>query len=1289
MKRQLFKQCFVMLCAFFMSTVAYSATAVTIPTTNAVDWNNADISNCKIENSGANVGSTGSKTVVTFEFENAISQDYLLSFKTGSKNAAKLQVEFYDASKSYLSQNITVSNTGSWTPTEVHAFLLESLPVGTFTLKLSVTEASSYAGNWGELTVSSFSDYMQIPSDDYLDLNRGTYNGAKVENGGANVGYITNNCSASYSFYNVVEGVHKMLIDICRYNIGGTMNIVITDAISGNVEYDSDYVIASDAPGSYTTNEILLDKMSKGVKTMTLTFSNGSSYICNFKNIKFEVAAASKAQINSIAIEGQVVTQGASTDWMCLLPKEYASATTTFSVSSDNCSISVSAQTDLGEEVDVTCNGDGSYTLPTPDAATGTTITLMLTASEDVALVRESYTLYLFHLASLTMTQLTIDGIAVDLLDAMNSDAHLAQFEDNVYTTIPSVKATFIDGSTATGVVAEQNGTEVTYELTGTLGDESVSYILIIDGCHVYEKGANDEVVQLKYTSDGKSGDGTWSNGVYTLTTNSLDGWNNSSFKLNGSDFVWSVPANIQVKQVIFKSFNANYNAGTLTSLTSEGASAIYIPAKHDYQEPDATAYDLIINIEGHKPGTPVCFSLQGGGQPVAWFELVVEQLEVTTPPAVQALTVTPTQHKNHCVVAVTFDREMKETSATIGDQTIVAEGGSSVLYFPVWDLSYNTSYTFKIPAGAAADTYGNVTTETISQTIEVGSPAVVSKKHFDYVVSNADEFCAAVVAVNQSNTSATSTRKIIFIKNGDYDLGETGQQITGYNVSLIGESRDGVIVHGNRTGISNPVLNLRDRTGFYLQDLTVRNDLDYGANEFKGVGVAVYGGNKTIMKNVRLLSNQDTQVTGETAYLVDCEIHGTVDFICGGGDNFFDRCHLVLENRGGNCICAPATNATMKWGYVFSGCTISAMTGATQVVDGSYSLGRPWLNEPRAYYLNTTMNVLPSVAGWTSMSDLPTHFYEYNSVKVDGSLVDLSDRTNSPTSTNSYSPILSAEEAAKFTERNVLGGVDSWLPTEECVSLSAPMVEFDGNVLKISADDAALCWVVLRDGQYCATTIENTYTLTDEGTYTVRAANAHGGLGETSAQVVYNHKTSLATTSVGWSTGCFPVAVQVPEGTKAYYVSSITSDNELVLSRMTSIPAGEGFIFNAKEGDYEFTASEKSPDAISNLLVGTLSSIEVEPSSIMVLGKIDAGTVGFMNYTASQLAAQKAYLPKTLLSAQSISTARFVFSDTTGIDAVMSASSASTIIYNLQGERVEKMMRGNLYIVGGKKVKY
>ena len=74
-------------------------------------------------------------------------------------------------------------------------------------------------------------------------------------------------------------------------------------------------------------------------------------------------------------------------------------------------------------------------------------------------------------------------------------------------------------------------------------------------------------------------------------------------------------------------------------------------------------------------------------------------------------------------------------------------------------------------------------------------------------------------------------------------------------------------------------------------------------------------------------MSTQDTYYTndGGTTYLEDCTIKGTVDFICGGGTIYFNRCDIQLRPRGNtgkrDIICAPATEATRQHGYIFNSC--------------------------------------------------------------------------------------------------------------------------------------------------------------------------------------------------------------------------------------------------------------------------------------------------------------------------------------------------------------------------------
>ncbi len=819
----------------------------------------------------------------------------------------------------------------------------------------------------------------------------------------------------------------------------------------------------------------------------------------------YGVLSVNEAYINDVTIEGQTVSPATANDFECVLPKTYAEATTTIKVSSSNATVTATAVEEGTETaVSVTDNGDGTFTLATPGANKATVVTLNVTANEGATALKSTYTLRLFHLDVVTLTSLTIDGFAVseELLADINDDAE-ATLSTNIYTALPVVAAKAVDGSAAT-VTSNRSGNDATYTLT----TPERTFTLNIGGIYTYERTANDEDYTLKFSTDGKNAyeqegqwtDG-WTDGLYTLRTTSLDGWGGQQFKFNAANNLIEVPGGVVVKTFTLAQMGANYNDGEgLTDISSDGAT-FHVPTNHGYVKGNKD--NLTVVVENHKAGEPIAFTITGGGQPYAWFELVIEKTNPGTTPAV--MTKNATVINNHAMVSVKFDREMSSADVTFNGEEIHADYGQT-LNFGIANLGYDKDYTFTIPAGMAEDLFGNKTTEDITVNFTVAAQAPVAKKVYDYVVGSAKEFSEVIGSLGNS-TDKTLDRVTIFLKNGDYDFGvDKEQRINRGNVSLIGQSRDGVILHGTRTGISNPILNIRDREGFYLQDLTVRNDLDFRADKRVGVGVAIYGGNKSVFKNVQMQSQQDTHVTGERSYYDQCRIQGTVDYICGGGDHFFDQCELVMEGKG-SVISAPATTATTKWGYVFSHCTIDraeAGNGALMADKGDYNLSRPWQNEPRTYYLFTKMNIQPSDNGYAGMGNLPTHFYEYGSVDKNGNLIDLLGvRGNSSTSTNKYDPVISADDAKKFTIMNVLSGTDGWLPTDYTTLTDAPVASVDGKTISWADDSQVRAYVIFKDGEYVADITETSYTVTEDGTYSIYSANKMGGLSKQAATVV------------------------------------------------------------------------------------------------------------------------------------------------------------------------------------------
>ena len=295
--------------------------------------------------------------------------------------------------------------------------------------------------------------------------------------------------------------------------------------------------------------------------------------------------------------------------------------------------------------------------------------------------------------------------------------------------------------------------------------------------------------------------------------------------------------------------------------------------------------------------------------------------------------------------------------------------------------------------------------------------------------------------ALQEANKAGNKT---IYLPNGVYDLGELAlTAIEANNISIIGESMEGVIIKNApdyRFESINKSATLRIAKGVegtYLQNLTIQNALDYYKDD-NGRAVALWDqGTKTICKNVRLLSYQDTYYSdcpGGLKYFEDCEIHGTVDFICGDGNVYFKNCLLYCEKRskdgsGSDALTASGAAKDDK-GYVFENCSVKSECPVV-------SLGRSWKNNPKCVFLNTVLDYSAGVFElrskdinrWTTkgMMALPELFGEHNTMDAEGRVV--SPEVNEVEftlkgETKRMNTILSPDEAARYTMEYVL---DAW----------------------------------------------------------------------------------------------------------------------------------------------------------------------------------------------------------------------------------------------------------------------
>lgn len=238
----------------------------------------------------------------------------------------------------------------------------------------------------------------------------------------------------------------------------------------------------------------------------------------------------------------------------------------------------------------------------------------------------------------------------------------------------------------------------------------------------------------------------------------------------------------------------------------------------------------------------------------------------------------------------------------------------------------------------------------------------------YDVVVSNVDELKAALATGGTS-----SDRRTIFVKNGTYELGtDINTQVRDYT-TIVGQSRDGVIIqnHPATEGIWSSAT-LKAGSNVILQNLTLHSIVEYNSTTDAERGTALYDeGSNNVYKNIRLLGRQDTYYSHNNAnsYFDGCEIHGTVDFICGSGNVWFEKCALLIESSTMAYITAARKYETPGTynGYIFNECTIDNAEGADMA--GKYYLGRAWDANAKVSYYKTTKNIAPRGEKWTAMT--------------------------------------------------------------------------------------------------------------------------------------------------------------------------------------------------------------------------------------------------------------------------------------------------------------------------------
>lgn len=649
---------------------------------------------------------------------------------------------------------------------------------------------------------------------------------------------------------------------------------------------------------------------------------------------------------------------------------------------------------------------------------------------------------------------------------------------------------------------------------------------------------------------------------------------------------------------------------------------------------------------------------------------------------------------------------------------------------------------------------------------------------------------------------------ELLYKSNGNREVQNGITEIARDNVSITGQSKDKTIVWNRPEieGISyTATFRLNSGTSnFYAQDMTWENRFDYktsigkqGAASAQAARAVVLQDRsaKSILKNIDMMSYQDTYYSNPTGskedtryYFDNCTFGGYVDFLCGTGDVWLEKCDLVVRaGKGTNAsnIMAPAQYPTDEWGYVFNHCNIKAEDDAYNINNGKFTLARPWKESPAATLLYTTYHVLPTTDAYKAMSSTGQllRIHEFRSYLPDGTLVDLSQRSlrNSSPGAGSYDAVMTPSEAERYTVFNAMGGSDGYDPTIYTRQVSMKQNNFgqDDTSLSWDREPEALCYFIFRkdnetdeDWKLFAVTENTEFELDDKQLdkwFCVRAANQRGGLGEPTKAYQYKAHESYKRELVSntqvvdgwrWSTIYLDFNAKAPTDKSMHDVNGEMKEMDdiyvyalvkvdatrLYFQRVKTMEKNCGYLIKARPRDeeYIFKYTEKTPVyyhadypdglTLAQYRIKKNYSEEALPKFSLMNGSVtdrpSAGIsgytlayktsyeLGFYKYTGKQYNAYYGWLDADLVAKaqkdaaenqtngpdaneQAAAKAGFmkmVFDDgnmdgtTTEINGIREfIDSSSDAIYDLNGLRINPshLQPGEIYIIGGKKVKF
>ena len=175
-------------------------------------------------------------------------------------------------------------------------------------------------------------------------------------------------------------------------------------------------------------------------------------------------------------------------------------------------------------------------------------------------------------------------------------------------------------------------------------------------------------------------------------------------------------------------------------------------------------------------------------------------------------------------------------------------------------------------------------------------------------------------------------------------------------------------------------------------------------------------------------------------------------------------------------------------------------------------------------------------------------------------------------------------------------------------------------------------------------------------------------------------HGTVFAMTEAGYASLYNDATAGTLSDNVTVYTGKKNGEYLTLTEQSNTIPAQTAVVLKGAEGYYSFTPASSAPAITGeNDLLGTAAPLTATGAEYVLANVNDK--VGFYKAEGT-IAAGKAYFQ----SASGVKAFYFSADDATGIENLNNQNTLNTPIYNLAGQRLQKMQKG-INIFGGKKV--